>query len=351
MNKIVLLVHRFRAYWLRDKILVIMLVLANVICFLSLFLLYALYMPHLQINAEDNASLRFFSYDFSTTSDEYHVLFDIADAYHVQQMEVTGMIVINDHEYNYISTILCNQSATEYTPNLAYANLSENEILVDPGLSYQINETVPWNNLSMKVIGHTTDSEIVLSGDLVAKYNVPFDHVYFWTEEVVTTRVSNEISENIAQHFPVSGSMTGEDILTTRMSRNQGVIALFAIFYLFSMISFAYILSYMLERQSYNHWLTRVVGLSSRSSLVLSITEHLIFTFLTYLMAVLIHLLFWDAFFQKATTTGVNTFAFYDYLLLFFLVIVLSLVLFIPKYSQWVKTPLASSEGRVKNAL
>lgn len=352
MNYLVVIYKHLLLFLKKDKLLSFILLIINLITFISIFTLYALYMPHLRVNSIDNASYRYFDYELGEVSSNYEAVDNIYIENPLSSLWISGQIEVDNTMISFSSEYISPKDG-EYTPNLVSKNLKENEVLVrnigELGLS--IGEIFTYKNNNLKVVGYSDSAEVTFSYKYLMNKHVDFDNITFWTQNVLTGNSYKSLNNFINENFKVADSTTGVDILSRQMQETPILLVVISIFYIISMISFAYVLFFVFERQRYSFWVYRILGLSGKASIILNIISHIILTLISYLIACLLHILFWESFFKNLTTTGISGFSLIDYVIIFILLLIISLILFVPKYIAIARASLATSEGRFRNEL
>ncbi len=82
--------RRLRLYVLDTPLLALVLFISFVVCLLNFLILYAMWMPHLRLNAEEDAAFRTFIIALQEGSGDIDTLVDLSDRLPMQSLRVEG---------------------------------------------------------------------------------------------------------------------------------------------------------------------------------------------------------------------------------------------------------------------
>lgn len=335
MKKIYLIFANISSHFCSSKLIFFVFMCSSVVCSLSFLYCYGNMIGYIQQRSSQERYWREYQVDLESYDNIEEVMDKLKNINndYIEDIALCSRLNNSDEATLYASLTESNKwSAKSGRVSFSDAELSDgaNRIIV-PSTYKSEKSTLNLNNTDYQIIGmHSsyTEYRIPLKNFLENGYRADFATII--ASQVPTNEINRLITSEIRSQFPDDYIYTAYLYINAEMKKMPSEVLMLTLMYGISILSFIFLLRYMVEKTYKDLIVYSIVGASKGDLSVFVLIEAFILSSITTLLAILLHSSLYDVVFSKINYADSIYYTFKDYFVTFIINVTVTQIVNLP---------------------
>ena len=367
-----LILHRIGQYYKTNKLVFLLFLLGGITCAITFIFFYSNILAPVKAEGRENAIYRTYVITFESSKTPAEILDERLNAMHLHDILFLHII----EEENLDQVISVDKAPLQFEPGPGsgsrpdrivssfhdYAEMSpvmgRNQFtqeerqgkpaIVLPAHSHWPKgaKTISLYGKTFEIVGSEYSINMRIPFSSYQAMHLPTERVYITMDQNPTAAENRKIVASLKKLFPESDIADPSGTVRDEYMQIAMATALISAVYLLALISFLFLMKYMIDQNRHENIVYSIVGASRRNVIAILFVDIFVLTSLTILGGILFYLLFQTVLFDRINLASGIRLSGIDFLVIYLLMIGLSCLASIPFLWKYRKDSLITSKNQ-----
>lgn len=364
MKTLRLVASRFFLYFTNNKIIFVLFLLGGIACSIAFIHFYGNGTSYKKVQAEDNASLRYYALEFQQPVPQPEVDQEVLHNENICDIELAHALVqeempisIEGNRRFFIKTKMQNGAplyAEKGRVAFTQQELAQAQrVVILPGMvealyEVEIGSTMRILGEAFTVIGMSTDMEgFYIPFSVFEQWGLSVSEFSVTLDQKLSVADNNAFIAQLHNAYPTA-VLTQSPSNYYSLASERFSLQLFSISvaYIVASLSFMFLMKFMLDRNSRENIIFSIVGASRAAVLRVLVLETAFLSSCAAVLAILLHAVLYKPFFSRLNVFENLTYTVWDYVVIWLCVTLLSCLAAVPFAYRYIKSSLVENKNR-----